>query len=101
MRMAKELRFNAAGDMSPLANAVKNAMAYSGKWSVEAMREPGFRLMEQAEMDGLGAFRALAPMQDKAQVVIDRAVVEVGLQRLTIASDIMGCLLYTSPSPRD
>lgn len=98
--MAKELRFNAAGDMSPLANAVKNAMAYSGKWSVEAMREPGFRLMEQAEMDGLGAFRALAPMQDKAQVVIDRAVVEVGLQRLTIASDIMGAgLTYPLSDP--
>lgn len=87
--MSKEMRFTTAGAGSPMENVIKNALAMSGKWSVEAMREPGFRLMEQTEMDGLGAFRALAPMQDKAQVLIDRAVVEVGLQRLTLAADIM------------
>lgn len=92
--MAKEMRFMAAADpnwqsASPLTNVVMKALAANGAWSIDAMREPGFRLMEKVEMDGLGAFRALAPMQDKAQVLIDKAVVEVGLQRLTLAADIM------------
>ena len=103
--MAKEMRFMASADpswqsQSPLTNVVMKALASNGKWSVEAMREPGFRLMEQVEMDGLGAFRALAPMQDKAQVLIDRAVVEVGLQRLTMAADIMAAgLTYPLSDP--
>lgn len=103
--MAKEMRFMAAADpswqsQSPLTNVVMKALAASGKWSVEAMREPGFRLMENVEMDGLGAFRALAPMQDKAQVLIDRAVIDVGLQRLTIAADIMAAgLTYPLSDP--
>lgn len=103
--MAKEMRFLATADPnwqsnSPLTNVVMKALASSGKWSVEAMREPGFRLMEQVEMDGLGAFRALAPMQDKAQVLIDRAVVEVGLQRLTVAADMLAAgLTYPISDP--
>lgn len=87
--MEKEMRFLTGPDMtskSPLTNLVMRALQETGGWSVKAMRMPGIRLLEAAENDG---FRTLAPMQDKAQVIIDRAVVEVGLQRLTIAADIL------------
>ncbi len=33
--------------------------------------------------------RALSPLSDRAQILVDKAVVNVGLERLTIAADIM------------
>jgi hypothetical protein len=90
----------AAGDngTNPLSSVIHRALSEAGGWSVEAMRRPGFRMLEQAEAE-LG-FRALGPMQDKAQVVIDRAVVEVGLQRLVIAADLMAAgLVYPLTDP--
>ncbi len=94
--MSKEMRFLAQTDSSgnfgtaanPLAGVIMKALQESGGWDIEAMRRPGFRLMEQAAGE-TGQFRALAPLQDKAQVSIDNAVVAVGLQRLVVAADIM------------
>jgi hypothetical protein len=84
---------------NPLAGVIMKALQESGGWDIEAMRRPGFRLMEQAAGE-MGAFRTLAPLQDKAQVAIDNAVVEVGLQRLTFAADIMAAgLTYPLTDP--
>lgn len=94
--MHDSMRFTVASKASPLADVVMRAMQDTGGWSVPAMRAPGFRALEQIE----GDFRALAPLQDKAQVVIDQAVVEVGLQRLTLAADIMSAgLVYNLSDP--
>jgi hypothetical protein len=71
----------------------------TGGWSVEAMRTPGYRMMEAAEQE-LREFRTLAPLMDKAQVSIDKAVVEVGLQRLTFVADLMAAgLTYNLSDP--
>jgi hypothetical protein len=101
--MEKEMRFMAGNadnwqGTSPLTNVIMRALQEAGGWSIEAMRRPGFRMMEAVENEF--GFRALAPMQDKAQVQIDRAVVEVGLQRLTVAADIMAAgLTYNLADP--
>jgi hypothetical protein len=101
--MDKEMRFMAGSrddwqSASPLTNVVMRALQEAGGWSIEAMRRPGFRMMEAVENEF--AFRSLAPLQDKAQVVIDRAVVEVGLQRLTFVADIMAAgLTYNLTDP--
>ncbi len=100
----KEMRFLAgthegwAGNAkNPLENVIARALEEGGGWDIEGMRRPGFRALERVEMEGL---RTLAPMQDKAQVIIDRAVVEVGLQRLTVAADIMAAgLTYNLTDP--
>lgn len=101
--MSKEMRFLAnspdgwGATRNPLENVVGRALQEAGGWSVEAMRRPGFRAMEQVETEG---FRALAPLQDKAQVVLDRAVVEVGLQRLTLVADLLAAgLTYPLADP--
>jgi hypothetical protein len=93
------MRFLAGSKTNPLSDVIVRALqASGGSWSVEAMRGPGFRMMEQVEFEQ--GFRTLGPLQDKAQVVIDRAVVEVGLQRLTIAADIMAAgLVYNLADP--
>ena len=105
--MAKEMRYMAGADpnwqgASPLTDVMSRAIQSAGGWSVEAMRTPGFRMLEQIENDFLdpARFRALAPLPDKAQVVIDKAVVEVGQQRLTLVADIMSAgLTYTLGDP--
>ncbi len=97
--MAKEMRFMAGSTQSPLTDVVTRALTEAGGWNVEAMRRPGFRMMETIEQE-LGQFRALAPLMDKAQVSIDKAVVEVGLQRLVVAADLMAAgLTYTLTDP--
>lgn len=102
--MSKEMRFMAGSNdnwkgTSPLTNVVMRALTEAGGWSVEAMRRPGFRMMSAVE-DEFRQFRTLAPLQDKAQVAIDKAVVEVGLQRLTFAADIMAAgLVYNLTDP--
>jgi len=102
--MSKELRFMAGKvndwqGNSPLTDVISRALEEAGNWSVEAMRRPGFRRIEALEGAERG-FRTLAPMIDKAQVVIDRAVVEVGLQRLTLVADIMAAgLTYPLGDP--
>lgn len=102
--MSKEMRFMAGKSdgwqgANPLTDIIMRALHDSGGWSVEAMRAPGFRLMESIENE-FRSFRTLAPLPDKAQVQIDRAVVEVGLQRLTIAADVMAAgLTYNLSDP--
>jgi len=101
--MESELRYMAGAvegwhSQSPLTDVIMRALQEAGGWSVEAMRRPGFRMMEAVEKEF--GFRTLGPMQDKAQVAIDRAVVEVGLQRLTIAADVMAAgLTYNLTDP--
>lgn len=91
-----EMRFTATAKDSPLTDVVMRALEETGGWSVGAMRAPGYRKLEQVESE----FRTLAPLSDKAQVVIDRAVVEVGLSRLTFAADIMAAgLVYNLTDP--
>jgi hypothetical protein len=102
--MSKEMRFMAGSDpnwngQSPLTNVIMRSLEEAGGWSVESMRRPGFRMMEAVESE-FAPFRTLAPLQDKAQVAIDNAVVEVGLQRLTFAADIIAAgLTYPLSDP--
>lgn len=95
--MSKEMRFLAGSKTNPLADVVMRALTESGGWNVAAMRRPGFRMLENVETEGL---RTLAPMTDRAQVLLDRAVVEVGLQRLTLVADLMAAgLTYPLNDP--
>jgi len=102
--MSKEMRFMAGSNdnwkgTSPLTNVVMRALTEAGGWSVTAMRRPGFRMMAAVENE-FREFRAAAPLQDKAQVAIDKAVVEVGLERLTFVADILAAgLTYTLTDP--
>lgn len=94
--MSKELRFTAGNKQNPMNDLVMRAVMETGGWSIQAMRAPGFRAMAAVEQE----LRALAPLQDKAQVVIDQAVVEVGLQRLTFVADIIAAgLTYPLSDP--
>jgi hypothetical protein len=98
--MGNEMRFRVAGSgASPLNDIVTRSLMETGGWSIEAMRAPGFRMMEAAENE-MREFRTLAPLMDKAQVSIDKAVVEVGLQRLTLVADMMAAgMTYTLSDP--
>lgn len=94
--MSKEMRYLADSKANPLNSLVHRAVLETGGWSVEAMRAPGFRAMEAVEHE----LRTLAPLQDKAQVVMDRAVVEVGMQRLSFVADIIAAgLTYNLTDP--
>ena len=101
--MAKEMRFMAGqqggwNGQSPLAGSIMRALQETGTWSIDAMRAPGIRLMESLE--DKPQFRAAAPLPEKAQVVIDNALVEVGLQRLTLVQDILDAgLTYPLTDP--
>lgn len=96
-----DLRSVIDSSTSPLADVVGRALAETGGWSVPAMRAPGFRTMEAAELASIDPnFRALAPLPERSQVVVDRAVVEVGLQRLTFVADLMAeGLVYPLTNP--
>lgn len=87
--MYDNLRFTAANGRSPLAKAIlRSAQAGGGIYvpTVDDMREAGFR--------------ALSPLSDKAQVVADRAVVDVGLERLQFVADLIDeGLVYNLPDP--
>jgi hypothetical protein len=95
--MRQEMRFTGAG-CTELSDAVLRAMALPGGLTVENLRAPGFRMLQQyAESDG---FRALAPLPENSQKVIDKAVVEVGLDRLTLMADVMAAgLTYNLTDP--
>lgn len=96
--MNSEMRFTAAAKNGPMSDIIVRALQATGGWSVEAMREPGFRMLESIMEEG--QFRAAAPLFDKAQVLIDRAPVEVGLQRLTFVADLLAeGLTYPLPDP--
>jgi hypothetical protein len=107
--MLNPQRFTVAGQGSPMTDVVARALAATGSWSIPAMREPGFKMLEsimedpivravqeQMRMRGLAA----APLPERAQVVVDRAVVEVGLQRLTFVADLLAeGLVYNLTDP--
>lgn len=97
MSTQNEMRFTGAG-CAELSDAVLRAMAMPGGLTINNLREPGFRMMEQyVKEDG---FRALAPLPENSQKVIDNAVVEVGLDRLTLMADVMAAgLTYNLSDP--
>lgn len=68
--MSNNMRFLATDDKSPIAGALLRALTESGELSIPALR-------------------ALSPLSDKAQVLVDKAVVEVGLERLVFAADLL------------
>lgn len=79
--MYDKMRASAQGGFGPFAPLAMRALALNGELSVPALR-------------------ALSPLQDKAQVIIDRAVVEVGLERLVFAADLLAeDLVYSLPDP--
>jgi hypothetical protein len=80
------MRFTAASDASPLADSVLRALEQGGDFDVPSLRAQGFR--------------ALTPMIDKANIAMDRAVIKVGLQRLTFVADLLSeGLTYNLPDP--
>jgi len=64
------MRFTASSSRSPVQAALLRSLEQSGELSIPALR-------------------ALSPLTDKAQVLVDKAVVEVGLERLTVVADVM------------
>lgn len=75
------MRFTVASENNPIQGALLRAMAGQRELSI-------------------GALRTLSPLSDKAQVLVDRAVVEVGLQRLTVAADLLSSgLVYPLTDP--
>jgi hypothetical protein len=90
------MRFMAASG-GPLGDLVLRSLQETGGWSIENMRRPGFRMLDAAMQDTL---RTLAPLPVRSEVVLDKVVVEVGLQRLTFVADIMAeGLTYNLPDP--
>lgn len=58
------------------------------------------RSLQQTGEISIPALRSLSPLSDKAQVLVDQAVVEVGLERLTFAADLMAMgLTYPLTDP--
>lgn len=79
--MFNGMRFSAASPNSPIAGALLRSLEKTGDLSI-----PGLR--------------ALSPLSDKAQVMVDKAVVEVGLERLAFVADVMAAgLTYTLTDP--
>lgn len=68
--MYDHMRYTAASDKSPIAGALLRALGETGELSIPALR-------------------ALSPLSDKAQVLVDKAVVNVGLERLIFAADLL------------
>lgn len=96
--MHKEMRFMAQGENSPLKDLVLRSLEESGGWSVAQMRAPGFRTM--SKMIGEPELRTAAPLPDRAQVQLDTAVVEVGMERLTFVADLLAAgLTYNLTDP--
>lgn len=74
-------RFEAFNAKSPIAGALLRSLQETGEFSI-----PGLR--------------ALSPLSDKAQVLVDDAVVSVGLERLQFAADLMAAgLTYPLADP--
>lgn len=71
-----------------------------GRWSVKAIRRPGFENIQRVLADPSVNFRALSPLPEKAQVVIDSAVTRVGLDRLSVVKTLLGAgLRYNLTDP--
>lgn len=75
------MRFTIGSENNPIQGALLRALDKTGELSIPALR-------------------SLSPLSDKAQVLVDRAVVNVGLQRLVITADIMAAgLTYNLTDP--
>lgn len=86
------------GNNSQLSDVILRAAQEPGGITINNMRSSGFRIMSGMLQDE--GFRALAPLPTDSQRVVDQAVVEVGLQRLTVAADIMAAgLVYNLTDP--
>jgi Family of unknown function (DUF6260) len=68
--MFDQMRYSAGNGNSPIAGALLRALTERGELSIPALR-------------------SLSPLSDKAQVEVDRAVVQVGLERLTVVADLL------------
>lgn len=83
-----------------LSSVIERAMYEPGGLTIANLRGPGFRAMETLIAADGGNFRALAPLPERSQVVLDNAVVKVGMERLTFAADIMAAgLTYNLADP--
>jgi len=79
--MFDNMRFTASNDKSPIAGALLRSLSEKGELSIPALR-------------------SLSPLSDKAQVMVDKAVVEVGMERLTFVADILAAgLTYPLSDP--
>lgn len=75
------MRFKAAEENNPLQTAMLRSLDRYGELSVASLR-------------------ALSPLSERAQILVDKAVLEVGLQRLVITADIMAAgLTYPLTDP--
>ena len=94
-----ENRFTIMSEGSPLKDVVLRALQATGEWSVPAMRQPGFELIEQIMQEN--GFRAAAgPLPANANVLFDNTVVQVGTSRLTFVADLLSeGLIYPLPDP--
>lgn len=100
-------RFTVGAKNSPLNDLVMRALqardaAGQPLGFVPGMRSLGFRAMAEALADLADApvMRSAAPLPTDAQRVIDNAVIEVGLDRLTFARDVMAMgLTYPLTDP--
>ncbi len=97
--MAFDEMRSTAKETSQLSGAFMRSLEETGGLSVTAMRGSGYRALENA-MREEERFRALSPLTDKAQVLIDKTVVNVGLQRLTFVADLLSeGLVYPLSDP--
>lgn len=95
-----EMRYTLTSKESPLSDLVMRSLGDDGNWSITGMRKPGFENIERILGENNPRFRALAPLPERAQIVLDEAVVEVGMDRLTFVADLMAAgLTYNLPDP--
>lgn len=96
--MAFDEMRSTAKESSQLSGAFMRSLEATGQLSITAMREAGFRALDKVMQED--SFRALSPLTDKAQVVIDKAIVSVGMQRLTFVADLIAeGLVYPLSDP--
>jgi hypothetical protein len=70
--------------------------------NMETMLKPAGRLALPQHLTGLSVqeMRALSPLPENAQKLVDTAVVKVGLERLSVVADLMAeGLTYNLPNP--
>jgi hypothetical protein len=79
--MFDHMRYTTGNDKSPIAGALLRSLGEHGELSIPALR-------------------ALSPLSERAQIMVDKAVVEVGMERLTFAADIVSAgLTYKLTDP--
>lgn len=79
--MFNNMRFSALSEKSPIQGALLRSLGRGGDLSIASLR-------------------SLSPLSDKAQVMVDNAVLEVGVERLTFVQDLMSSgLVFNLPDP--